>query len=360
MKDRTEYTEIRNAPVSSGDSGQNSSLRGDFEGLLQQKINLKTKPLGSLGRLEELAFQTGMIQQTLSPRIYNPSMVVFAADHGLADEGISPYPKDVTWQMVMNFCAGGAAINVFCKQNGLELKVVDAGVDHDFPADLPIVYAKIRKGSRNMYREPAMTMDECREAMKLGAAMVVTEAKTGCNTIAFGEMGIGNTSASSLLMHKFTGISVEECTGRGAGLDDKQLDKKACLLKEIADKYRAETPEEILAAFGGLEIAAMVGAFLEAKKQNMLILVDGFIATVAALTASKMNAEMLQNCIFCHQSDEKGHKLLLDHLNVKPLVNLGLRLGEGTGAAVALPLVRSAVSFLNEMASFEDAGVSNK
>jgi len=331
-----------------------------FEEQLKHKIDLKTKPLGSLGRLEELACQIGMIQQTLSPRIYNPSMVVFAADHGLADEGISPYPKDVTWQMVMNFCAGGAAINVFCMQNGLELKVVDAGVDHDFPADLPIAYAKIRKGSRNMYREPAMTMDECREAMKLGADMVVTEAKTGCNTIAFGEMGIGNTSSSSLLMHKFTGISVEECTGRGAGLDNDQLDKKTRLLKEIADKYQAETPEEILAAFGGLEIAAMVGAFLEAKKQNMLILVDGFIATAAALTASKINTEVLENCIFCHQSDEKGHKLLLDYLNAKPLVNLGLRLGEGTGAAVALPLVRSAVSFLNEMASFEDAGVSNK
>lgn len=332
----------------------------DFEEQLQHKIDFKTKPLGALGRLEELAFRIGTIQQTLSPRIYNPAMLVFAADHGLADEGISPYPKDVTWQMVMNFCAGGAAINIFCTQNGMEIKVVDVGVDYDFPADLPIAYTKIRKGSRNMCHEPAMTEEECLKAMKLGAEMVVMEAKTGCNTIAFGEMGIGNTSASSLLMHKFTGISLEESTGRGAGLNNNQLYRKMHLLKEIVNKYQPETPLKILATFGGLEIAAMVGAFLEAKKQNMLILVDGFIATAAVLTASKMNTEVLKNCIFCHQSDEKGHQQLLGYLNVSPLINLGLRLGEGTGAAIALPLVRSAVAFLNEMASFEDAGVSNK
>jgi len=327
---------------------------------LQHKIDFKTKPLGSLGRLEALALQIGMVQQTTSPRICNPAMLVFAADHGIADEGVSPYPKDVTWQMVMNFCSGGAAINVFTGQNNWELQVIDAGVDYDFPNNLPIEYRKIRKGSRNMYREPAMTADECRQAMDLGAAMVLKKAGNGCNTIAFGEMGIGNTSASSLLMHKFTGLSIEECTGRGAGLDDAQLDKKTLLLKEIASKYQANTPEEILATFGGLEIAAIVGAFLEAKKQNMLILVDGFIASAAALTASKMNVEILSNCVFCHQSDEKGHQLLMESMNAKPLLNLGFRLGEGTGAALALPIVRAAVAFLNEMASFDDAGVSNK
>lgn len=327
---------------------------------LQHIIDFKTKPTGSLGRLEALALQIGLIQQTTSPRIYNPAMLVFAADHGIADEGVSPYPKDVTWQMVMNFCGGGAAINVFTRQGGWELQVIDAGVDHDFPADLPIEYRKIRKGSRNMLHEPAMTADECQQAMELGAEMVATQAKTGCNTIAFGEMGIGNTSASSLLMHKFTGMSVEECTGRGAGLDDSQLDKKTLLLKEISQKYEANTPEVILATFGGLEIAAMVGAFLEAKKQDMVVMVDGFIASAAALTASKMDATILENCVFCHQSDEKGHKLLMDYLDAKPLLNLGLRLGEGTGAAIALPIVRSAVAFVNEMASFDDAGVSNK
>jgi len=202
--------------------------------------------------------------------------------------------------------------------------------------------------------------EECKAAMKVGADAVLSEAKKGCNTIAFGEMGIGNTSPSSLLMHKFTGISIEECTGRGAGLNNEQLDKKTHLLKEIAGKYHTKTPEETLAAYGGLEIAAMVGAFLEAKQQNMLILVDGFIATAAAITAIQMNSAVKENCIFCHCSNERGHELMLDFLKAKPLLQLGMRLGEGSGAALALPLVRSAVAFFNEMASFEDANVSNK
>lgn len=327
---------------------------------LQHKIDFKTKPLGSLGRLESLAVQIGLIQQTTSPQITNPALVVFAADHGLADEGLSPYPKDVTWQMVMNFFTEGAAINVFSKLAGWELEVVDVGVDYDFSVDLPMKHSKIRKGSRNLFREPAMTADECRQALDLGAAVVAEKAKTGTNTIAFGEMGIGNTSPSSLLMHKFTGLAIEQCTGRGAGLDNSQLDRKTRLLKEVAGKYTANTPEEILATFGGLEIAAMVGAFLEAKNQNMLILVDGFIASAAALCASKMETSLLDNCVFGHQSDEKGHLLLLEYLGARPLLNLGLRLGEGTGAALALPLVRAAVAFLNEMSSFDDAGVSNK
>lgn len=327
---------------------------------LQHKIDNKTKPPGSLGALEQLAIQIGQVQNTLSPKITKPSMLVFAADHGLADEGISPYPKDVTWQMVLNFCAGGAAINVFCKQNDIALKVFDVGVDFDFPVDLPIVNAKLRRGSRNMRNEPAMTSVECTKAMVQGAEFVKTEVEAGCNTISFGEMGIGNTSASSLLMHKFSGLSVEECTGRGAGLNDNQLDNKTLILREIAAKYSVETPEEILATFGGLEIATMVGAFLEAKKQNMIILVDGFIASASALTASKMDSSVLENCIFCHQSDERGHKLMLDYMGVKPLLNIGLRLGEGTGAAVAFPIVKSAVTFINEMASMEDAGVSDK
>ncbi|WP_346859825.1 nicotinate-nucleotide--dimethylbenzimidazole phosphoribosyltransferase [uncultured Draconibacterium sp.] len=327
---------------------------------LKHKIDNKTKPLGSLGLLEEIALQIGQVQNTLSPKIERPALLVFAADHGLADEGISPYPKDVTWQMVMNFCAGGASINVFCRQNELNLNVFDVGVDYEFPTELPVINAKVAHGSRNMRKEPAMTIEECRAAMQVGADAVRNEAEAGCNTIACGEMGIGNTSPSSLLMHKFTGYSVEECTGRGSGLDDGQVDRKTRILKEIAGKYNPETPEETLATLGGLEIAAMVGAYLEAKKQNMLILIDGFIATAAAITAIQMDETVKENCIFCHSSDEKGHKLMLDYLGAKPLLQLGMRLGEGTGAAVAMPLVRSAVNFLNEMSSMEDAGVSNK
>ncbi len=327
---------------------------------LQHKIDNKTKPLGALGVLEDIALQIGQIQNSLSPKLNKPTLLVFAADHGLADEGISPYPKDVTWQMVMNFCAGGAAINAFCNQNSIDLKVFDVGVDFDFPEELPITSAKIAKGSHNMRNEPAMTIEECEKAIVQGRKFVGYEAENGCNTIAFGEMGIGNTSASALLMHKFTGFSVEECTGRGAGLDDNLLHKKTKLLKEIAEKYSPETPIEILATFGGLEIATMVGAFLEAKKQNMVILVDGFIASAAVLTASRVDPSVTDNCIFCHQSDENGHKLMLGYLNAKPLLNLNMRLGEGSGAAVAFPIVKAAVTFLNKMSSMEDAGVSGK
>ena len=327
---------------------------------LQHKIDLKTKPLGALGQLEAIALQLGMIQNTLSPELKNPSLLVFAADHGIADEGVSPYPKDVTWQMVMNFCSGGAAINVFCKQNGIGIKVIDAGVDYDFPADLPIVNAKIARGSRNMLKEPAMTVEECRLAMKRGAEFVQEEAEAGSNTIAFGEMGIGNTSPSSLLMHRFLNLPIEECTGKGAGMKGDKLDYKTTVLRTISKKYDPETTIETLATFGGLEIAMMVGAILEAHKQGMVILIDGFIATAATVTAIQFNESVRDNCLFCHASEERGHQLMLEYLHAKPVLSLGMRLGEGSGAAVAYPVIKAAATFLNEMASFEDAGVSNK
>lgn len=327
---------------------------------LQHKINNKTKPLGSLGLLEDIATQIGLVQNTLTPKIEKPAHLVFAADHGLADEGISPYPKDVTWQMVMNFCGGGAAINVFCRQNEVALKVFDVGVDFDFGVELPVENVKVARGSRNMRKEPAMTLEECRAAMKVGADAVLSELEKGCNTISCGEMGIGNTSASALLMHKFTGETIENCTGRGTGSNDEQLDFKKKVLAEVAQKYNTEAPEDILATFGGLEIAAMVGAYLEAKKQNMLILVDGFISTAAAITAIEMDKSVKDNCIFCHCSNEQGHQTMLKYLNANSVLSLGMRLGEGTGAVVALPVIKSAVNFLNEMSSMEDAGVSDK
>lgn len=327
---------------------------------LQRKIDLKTKPTGALGQLEDLALQIGMIQQTLTPAITNPTMLVFAADHGVVDEGISLYPKDVTWQMVMNFVAGGAAINVFCRRNNIRLKVIDAGVDHDFPAGLPIIDAKIARGSRNMRREPAMTLAECELALRKGAELVQAEAEAGCNTIGFGEMGIGNTSASSLLMHRFTGVSVMACTGSGTGLQGERLLHKTRILEEISEKYDPKTPLETLATFGGLEIAMMVGAMREAYRQGMCILVDGFIATTAILAARQFEAGILDNGIFCHASQEQGHAKLLDILGAAPVLNLRMRLGEGTGAAAALPVIELAIAFLNEMASFEAAGVSNK
>lgn len=327
---------------------------------LQHKIDFKTKPLGALGQLEDIALQVGMIQQTLSPKIEKPSMLVFAADHGLVEEGISLYPKDVTWQMAMNFVAGGAAINVFCRKSNINLKVVDAGVDYDFPEGSPIINAKVAYGSRNMRKEPAMTIAECELAMRKGAELVRAEAESGCNTIGFGEMGIGNTSSSSLLMHCFTGIDVIECTGSGTGMQGQELSRKALILKEISEKYDTKTPIETLSTFGGLEIAMMVGAMLEAYRQKMIILIDGFIATAAILTAKQFENNIYENCIFCHNSREQGHVKLLNFMGVEPVLNLRMRVGEGTGVAAALPIIELAIAFLNEMASFEDAGVSNK
>ncbi len=327
---------------------------------IQRKIDLKTKPLGSLGKLEKLAMKIAEIQQTLSPSLKNPLMLVFAADHGLTDEGISPFPKEVTYQMVMNFIRGGAAISVFCKHNAIALKVIDAGVDFDFPGTNSITNAKIGKGTKNILQEPAMTVETCLKAMRKGREIMKSEFDKGSNIVGFGEMGIGNTSSAALLMSRFTGIPIEQCVGRGTGLDDQGLLKKKEILKKCIDKYSYKDPVEILATFGGFEIAMMCGAMLEAQKLGMVLLIDGFIATSALLAAQKIDNAVLDNCIFCHESDEQGHKLMLEYLKAEPLLNLGMRLGEGTGAALAYPIVKAAVAFLNEMASFEEAHVSNK
>jgi nicotinate-nucleotide--dimethylbenzimidazole phosphoribosyltransferase len=330
-----------------------------METLLQKKIDLKTKPLGSLGRLEKIAKQIGLIQNTLTPSLCNPAMLIFAGDHGLAEEGVSPFPKEVTYQMVMNFVGGGAAINVFCRQNGFSLKVVDAGVDFDFPQELNIVHAKVAHGTKNILKEPAMSPENCLLAMNRAARIVADEAANNCNVIGFGEMGIGNTSAASLIMHKIIGLPIDDCTGSGAGMHGNQLDHKKQVLAQAAKLYNCNTPLDILATYGGYEIAMMTGAMLEAAKRGMVLLVDGFIASASFLVAYKMNNDILKNAIFCHKSNEYGHKAIMDYLNAEPILDLGFRLGEGTGAAVAYPIIKSALAFLNEMASFEDAGVSN-
>jgi len=328
---------------------------------LQNKINNKTKPLSSLGVLEEIALQIGKVQNTVSPELKNPTIVVFAGDHGITDEGVSPFPKEVTMQMVMNFLNGGAAINVFCKQNNIKLLVADAGVDFDFDPGLPLIHAKIGKGTKNILLQPAMTQNECKEAMRQGGVIVNQQYTEGCNIIGFGEMGIGNTSSAALLMSKFCKLPIEKCVGKGTGLDDDGLKRKTAILQKAIEKHGSiSDPIEILSTFGGLEIAMMAGAMLKAAELGMIILVDGFITTSALIAACHLNKQILENCIFCHQSDEQGHKLMLKFLGVKPLLNLNMRLGEGTGAAVAYPLIKAAVTFLNEMASFESAGVSKE
>jgi nicotinate-nucleotide--dimethylbenzimidazole phosphoribosyltransferase len=350
---------------------------------LQHLINNKTKPLGALGRLEDLALQIGLIQQTVRPVILQPHIIVFAGDHGITKTGlVNAYPQEVTAQMVLNFLQGGAAINVFCRQHQLAMKVVDAGVNFDFVADREqeektatgeiFIHAKVDYGTKNYLQEPAMTIAQAEQAIARGRQIVAQTAAAGCNCIGFGEMGIGNTSSATLIMSAITGLPVAACAGRGAGLSDAQLQQKISTLKQVYSTHRLDRlehdPLSLLAAVGGFEIAMMVGAYLEAVQQHMVVIVDGFITSAALLIAHKMFTPdpsalfntLAEHCIFAHTSHEPGHERILQYLNATPLLNLGMRLGEGTGAALAMPLIRSAVQFLNEMASFDSAGVSNK
>lgn len=329
---------------------------------LQQVINNKTKPLASLGALEAVALQVGQIQNSVTPTLNRPVALVFAGDHGIVEEGVSPYPQTVTAQMVLNFLSGGAAINVFAKQHDVVLRVIDSGVNFDFKHASQLVHAKIALGTQNFLHNPAMTIIQCEQALTLGGALVKKEVDAGTNILAFGEMGIGNTSSASCLMSLLCDLPISKCVGRGTGLNDTGLMKKTKILRRALAKHQLNNtnPKQILATFGGFEIAMMVGAMLAAAQQKAVVLVDGFIATSALLVAAKMQPNVLQYCIFCHCSDESGHQQMLDYLKVKPLLNLGLRLGEGTGAVLAYPLVQSAINFLNEMASFEQAGVSKR
>ncbi len=328
---------------------------------LQQRIDTKTKPLGALGRLEALAKQIGLVQQSLSPELRQPQMLVFAGDHGAAKAGVSAYPQDVTWQMVENFLAGGAAINVFARQMGLGLTVVDAGVAHDFGARPGLVDAKLGHGTANYLEAPAMDAATRDAALARGRTLAAELAAKGCNVVGFGEMGIGNTAAASLLTHCLTDADLPTVIGRGTGLDDAGLDRKRTLLaRAVTRGGRPTDPLVALAEYGGFEIAMMAGAMLGAAEAKMVLLIDGFIVTSALLVAHAIAPEILDYCVFAHLSHEAGHVVQLAHLGAEPLVQLDLRLGEGTGAALVYPLVNAAVNFLNEMASFESAGVADK
>jgi nicotinate-nucleotide--dimethylbenzimidazole phosphoribosyltransferase len=328
---------------------------------LQAKIDNKTKPLGALGRLERLALQVGLVQQSLNPALHRSAMLVFAGDHGVAASGVSPYPQEVTRQMVLNFLAEGAAINVFARQNGMTVRVVDAGVNHDFGAIFGLVDAKIAPGTRNFLEEPAMTRAQCEAALQKGIELAEQEIAQGSNVLGFGEMGIGNTSSAALITSVLCGLPLEQCVGRGTGLDDVGLQKKRALLAQALAKHAVGSdPLEVLATFGGFEIAMMAGAMLGAARQRALLLIDGYIATSALLVAATLQPAIKDYCVFAHESGEPGHARQLAWLGVEPLLSLDMRLGEGTGAALAYPLVQAAVNFLNEMASFESAGVSGR
>lgn len=335
--------------------------KADLKKALQHKIDLKAKPLGALGVLENLALKIGCIQNTLTPKISKPTIVVFAGDHGIAKKGeVNPFPQEVTAQMVYNFVNGGAAINVFSKTNDINLKVVDAGVNHTFSGDLNIIDAKIGLGTKNYQDQPAMSPRECQKAFQKSNDIISQIHNQGCNTIGFGEMGISNTSSAALLMAYFTNTPIEKCVGSGTGLNAEGINKKSEILANVYKTYTPKTPQEVLATFGGFEIAMICGAILKAAELKMIVLIDGFIVTAALLVSHAIDPEILDSCIFAHNSNEQGHQKMLDFLNVSPLLSLGLRLGEGTGTALAMPLLRASADFLNNMASFESAGVSGE
>jgi nicotinate-nucleotide--dimethylbenzimidazole phosphoribosyltransferase len=328
---------------------------------LQHLIDHKTKPPGSLGKLEPLALQLARIQQCDRPRVERPVMIVFAADHGIAAEGVSPYPQAVTAQMVANFLAGGAAINAFSGVAGCTLEIVNAGVATPLPASAQRIDLPIAAGTRNFAHAPAMSPAERDAALAAGAARVHHHAALGTNVIGFGEMGIANTSAAACVMSRLLDAPLDACVGRGTGLDDAGLaHKRAVLSGALARHPDARAPLDVLATFGGFEIAMMTGAFLAAAALRMTVLVDGFIATSALLVADALAPAVRDYCVFSHVSNEAGHRRMLAHFGAEPLLALDLRLGEGTGAALALPLVRAAAAFLGEMASFDAAGVANR
>ena len=332
--------------------------RPDLAARLQHRLDQKTKPQGSLGELETLALQIGLILQTDEPRLQQPQMVVFAGDHGLAARGVSAFPSDVTWQMVENFLSGGAAVSVLARQHGLALTVVDAGVARDIAPRDCLQIRKVAPGTVDCTQAPAMTRAQCEAALQAGAEVV---SGLPGNALLIGEMGIGNTSSAALIMSRLTSIPLVQCVGRGTGLDQAGVARKLAVLDAALHRHaEVREPLAVLAAFGGFEMAMMCGAVLEAAAQNRVIVVDGFIASSAVLVAQALQPRVLQRCIFAHQSDESGHARMLAHMGVRGLLQLGLRLGEGSGAALAWPLLESACRILREMASFESAGVSQR
>ena len=324
---------------------------------LSVAINNKTKPPGSLGMLEELARRIGLIQRTTLPRIVEPALIVFAGDHGVTAEGISAYPQSVTWQMVENFLAGGAAINVFARQNNCKLHIVDAGVNHDFGSRDGLLDRKIAHGTRNFAQEAAMTAEQCAQAMQHGAELTTGIAG---NVLGFGEMGIGNTTSAAAIMHAITQLPAAECVGAGTGLSSDGVRHKEQVVQNAVARHAVNSPLDVLATFGGFEIAMIVGAMLKAAEQRKVLMIDGFIITSALLVAARLQPAILDYCVFAHCSDEHGHRQMLAHLGAQPVLQMGLRLGEGTGSVLALPILQAAVNFLCEMATFDSANVSGQ
>ncbi len=322
---------------------------------IQQKIDNLNKPKGSLGRLESLALQIGLIQHTLSPTLIRPCHLLFGGDHGIEREGVSVSPREVTWQQMINFTHGGGGINMFCRQHGFDLKLIDVGVDYDLSDYPAIIHRKIAFGTNNFLHGPAMTEEQFNQAIQVGIDMVDEVYRQGSNILSIGEMGIANTSPSSIWMHLFTDIPLKECIGAGAGLDNEGIRHKYDVLKRSIDNFDGSSP---LSYFGGYEMISAIGAMLRAAELRMIILIDGFIMTACALAACHYYPTVKDYMIFTHCGDESGHRLMLDFLKAEPLLHLGLRLGEGTGALCAFPIVDSAVRMMNEMNNFDNANIT--
>ena len=323
---------------------------------IQEKIDNLNKPKGSLGRLEELAMQICLIQQTLSPSLNHPCHLLLGGDHGIEREGVSVSPREVTWQQMINFSRGGGGVNMFCRQHGFHLRIVDVGVDYDLSKIPGIINRKIARGTKNFLYEPAMSEAEFDEAIKVGASLVDECVAEGSQMLSIGEMGIGNTSPSSIWMHLFGDIPLEECIGAGAGLDNDGIRHKYKVLSKAVKRFTS--PCEVLRHFGGFEMIAAIGAMLRAAERHLIILIDGFIITACAIAAIRLYPAAQDYMIFTHCGDESGHKKMLDIVGAKPLLHLGLRLGEGTGALCAYPIVDSAVRMINEMNNFTNAKIT--
>jgi len=333
-------------PIARIDEALKSRLRALIEG--------KAKPLGSLGRIEDLAVQIGLIQGRLDPVVDRARLMVFAGDHGLNAEGVSAFPSAVTAAMVGAFLAGRASVNALARAVGVEVQVIDAGVAADFAPHADLISAKVRAGTRNAARGPALSVEETAKALRLGVELAEAAADDGADILILGEMGIGNSASSALIMHRLAPAPLDACIGAGAGHDEAGLARKTAVLHRAAERTDATHPLEVLAEFGGCEIAMMAGAVLGGAARRRVVIVDGFISTAAALAAIRFQPEALDYCVFSHLSDEQGHRIMLNALGVRPLLDLGLRLGEGSGGVLAAPLVRAAARLLSETVSLEE------
>ena len=334
-----------------------------MQGAIQAKIDNLNKPKGSLGRLEELAMQVCLIQQTLEPSLAHPCHLLLGGDHGIEREGVSVSPREVTWQQMINFTKGGGGVNMFCRQHGFKLRIVDVGVDYDLSGVEGILDRKIARGTKNFLYEPAMSEDEFDRAIQIGSDLVDDCVAEGCRVLCIGEMGIGNTSPSSIWMSLFGDIPLKDCIGAGAGLDNDGIRHKYEVLSKALSRHQSYLSPLTshllpLRIFGGFEMIAAIGAMLRAAELHLIILVDGFIMTACALGAIRLYPAAQDYMVFTHCGDEAGHKMMLDIVGAKPLLHLGLRLGEGTGALCAFPIIDSAVRMMNEMNNFEGAKIT--